>query len=67
MNRFTKLNEKEKSLVEKAGYTIEENKEYSEEDYESCANTISDYIMLHSKNDIPKIQREFSNILTKII
>lgn len=67
MNRFAKLNEKEMSLVKKAGYIIEENKEYLEEDYEKCANVISDYIMNHSKNDIPKIQKEFSSTLRKII
>lgn len=67
MNRFAELNEKEVLLVKKAGYVIEENKEYSEEDYERCANVISDYIMNHSKKDIPKIQKEFSGILSKII
>ena len=67
MNRFAGLNEKEMSLVKKAGYIIEEKNEYSREDYEKFANVISDYIMNHSKNDIPKIQREFSSILRKII
>ena len=67
MNRFAELNEKEIFLVKKAGYIIEENKEYSEEDYERCGNVISDYIMNHSKNDIPKIQKEYSSILRKII
>lgn len=67
MNRFAGLNEKEMSLVKKAGYIIEEKEEYSEEDYERCASTISDYIMNHSKNDIPKIQKEFSSTLSKII
>ena len=37
------------------------------EDYEKCATVISDYIMSHSKNDIPKIENEFRNILSKII
>ena len=54
-------------IEKKAGYIIEEKNEYSDEDYERCANVISDYIMNHSKNDIPKIQREFSSILRKII
>ena len=54
-------------LVKKAGYIIEENKEYIKEDYEKCATVISDYIMSHSKNDIPKIENEFRNILSKII
>ena len=67
MNRFAKLNEKELSLVKKAGYTIEENKEYSKEDYEKCASVISDYIMSHSKNEIPRIDIEFSSVLRKII
>lgn len=67
MNRFAGLNEKEMSLVKKAGYIIEENREYSEEDYERCANVISDYIMNHSKNDIPKIQQQYSSTLRKII
>lgn len=67
MNRFAGLNEQEMALVKKAGYIIEENREYSEEDYERCANVISDYIMNHSKNDIPKIQKEFSSTLRKII
>lgn len=60
-------NEKEIDLVKKAGYIIEENKEYIKEDYEKCATVISDYIMSHSKNDIPKIENEFRNILSKII
>ena len=55
------------SLVKKAGYIIEEKNEYSNEDYERCANVISDYIMNHSKNDIPKIQQQFSSTLRKII
>ena len=67
MNRFAGLNEKEIDLVKKAGYIIEENKEYIKEDYEKCATVISDYIMSHSKNDIPKIENEFRNILSKII
>ena len=67
MNRFAKLNEKEMDLVKKAGYTIEENKEYSKEDYEKCASVISDYIMSHSKNEIPRIDIEFSSVLRKII
>ena len=67
MNKFSELEEKEKTLIKKAGYIVEENKEYSEEDYEKCANVISDYIMNHSKNEIPKITNEFSGILRKII
>lgn len=67
MNRFAKLNEKELSLVKKAGYTIDKNKEYSKEDYERCASVISDYIMSHSKNEIPRIDIEFSSVLRKII
>lgn len=66
MSRFAGLNEKEMSLVKKAGYTIEENKEYSKEDYERCANVISDYIMSHSKNEIPRIENEFSSVLRKM-
>ena len=48
-------------------YTIDENKEYSKEDYERCASVISDYIMSHSKNEIPRIEMEFSSVLRKII
>ena len=55
MNRFAKLNDKEISLIKEAGYSIEEKNEYLEEDYEKCVNIISDYIMNHSKNDIPNI------------
>ena len=66
MNRFKELNEKEKSLVKKAGYMVEENKEYSKEDYEKCANVICDYIMSHSKNEIPKVESKFSKVLSKI-
>ena len=67
MNRFAGLNEKEINLVKKAGYIIEENKEYIKEDYEKCATVISDYIMSHSKNEIPRIDIEFSSVLRKII
>ena len=67
MNRFAGLNEQEMSLVKKAGYIIEDKNEYSKEDYERCANVISDYIMNHSKNDIPKIQQQYSSTLRKII
>ena len=67
MNRFAKLNDKEISLIKEAGYSIEEKNEYLEEDYEKCVNIISDYIMNHSKNDIPNIQNKYSNILRKII
>ena len=61
------LNEKEKALIKKAGYIVRENIDYSEEDYEKCASVICDYIMNHSKNEIPKIENEFSGILRKII
>lgn len=67
MNRFKELNEKERLLVKKAGYIVDENKEYSNEDYEKCANKICDYIMSHSKNEIPKIESEYSSTLRKII
>lgn len=67
MNRFKELNEKERLLVKKAGYIVDENKEYSNEDYEKCVNIICDYIMSHSKNEIPKIESEFSSTLRKII
>ena len=67
MSRFAELNEKEITLVKKAGYVIEKNKDYSKEDYERCANVISDYIMSHSKNEISKIENEFGSILRKII
>jgi len=67
MNRFKELNEKELSLLKETGYIVEENKIYTEEDYEKCATTISDYIMNHSKNDIPEIENKYSEILRKII
>lgn len=67
MNKFEELNEKEIELIKKAGYAIEENKEYSEEDYERCASTISYYIMNHSKNEIPKVQKVYRDVLGKII
>lgn len=67
MNRFKELNEKELALVKEAGYMIELNNEYSDVDYERCANTITDYIMSHSKNEIPKVQNIYNNILSKII
>jgi len=67
MNKFYGLDKREKALIEKAGYIVEEDKEYSEEDYEKCASVICDYIMNHSKNEIPKIENEFSGILRKII
>jgi len=67
MNRFKKLNEEELLKVKKAGYIVDENKEYTKEDYEKCANVICDYIMSHSKNEIPKIENEFSSTLRKII
>lgn len=67
MNKFYGLDKREKALIEKAGYIVEEDKEYSEEDYEKCASVICDYIMNHSKNEIPKIENEFSSVLRKII
>jgi len=67
MNRFKELNEKELILLKEAGYVVEENKEYTDEDCEKCATTISDYIMNHSKNDIPKIESRYNEILRKII
>jgi len=67
MNKFDELDKKEKALIEKAGYIVEENKKYSEEDYERCASVICDFIMSHSKNEIPTIENEFSSILRKII
>lgn len=67
MNKFNGLNEKEIALIKEAGYIIEPNNEYSEDEYEKCATTISDYIMSHSKNDIPKVENKYSDILRKII
>ena len=67
MNRFKELNDNEKSLLKKAGYIVEENRDYSEEDYQKCASVVCDYIMSHSKNEIPKIENEFSSTLRKII
>jgi len=67
MNKFNSLNEKEKALIKKAGYIVRENIDYSEEDYEKCTNVICDYIMSHSKNEIPRIENEFSSTLRKII
>ena len=66
MNRFTKLNENELLLVKEAGYEVENNKEYSEEDYKKCKITIWDYIMSHSKNEIQKVESKFSKVLSKI-
>ena len=41
--------------------------DYNEDEYRRCANTVVEYIMSHSKNEIPKIENEFSVILRKII
>lgn len=67
MNRLTELNEKDLSLLKRAGFIVENDKEYSEEDYEKCASVICENIMSHSKNEIPKIENEFNEILRKII
>ena len=67
MNKFNGLNEKEIALVKEAGYMIKLNNEYSEDDYEKCANTITDYIMSHSKNEIPEVENKYRDILRKII
>lgn len=67
MNRFTNLNEKELSLIKEAGYEVEQNKEYSIEDYNKCESIIGEYIMSHSKNDIPNIENKFRGILGKIV
>lgn len=67
MNKFEGLDKREKALIKKTGYIVEEDREYSEEDYEKCASVICDYIMNHSKNEIPKIENEFSSILRKIV
>lgn len=66
MNRFKGLNEEELLKVKQAGYDVDVNGEYSEEDYKRCVNVIGEYIMSHSKNDIPKIENEFINIVRKI-
>lgn len=67
MNRFKGLNEKELALLKEAGYVVEIHKDYSDVDYERCANIITDYIMSHSKNEIPKVQNIYNNILNKIV
>lgn len=67
MNRFKELNEKELALLQEAGYIVEINKDYSDLDYERCANTITDYIMSHSKNEIPEVENKYRDILRKII
>ena len=66
MNKLYELDKREKELLEEAGYIIED-REYSAEDYEKCANFICDYIMNHSKNEIPKIENKYSSILRKIV
>lgn len=67
MNRFERLNKEQLAMVNETGYIIEDDKEYSEEDYEKCASFICDYIMSHSKNEIPKIESKFNEILRIII
>ena len=67
MNRFERLNKEQLTMINETGYIIEDNKEYSEEDYEKCASFICDYIMSHSKNEIPKIESKFNEILRIII
>ena len=54
-------------MLEQAGYFIKQNIDYNEDEYRRCANTVVEYIMSHSKNEIPKIENEFSVILRKII
>lgn len=66
MNRFKGLNKDELLKVQQAGFLADVNAEYSEEDYKRCVNVIGEYIMSHSKNEIPKIENEFNNILIKI-
>ena len=66
MNRFNGLNEEELLKVKQAGYEVNINEEYSEDDYKRCVNVIGEYIMSHSKKDIPKIENEFINIVRKI-
>lgn len=66
MNRFKGLNKEELLKVQQAGFFADVNEEYSEEDYKRCVNVIGEYIMSHSKNEIPKIENEFNNILIKI-
>lgn len=67
MNRFKLLNKEELALVEEAGYIVEEDREYNEEDYKKCESVIGEYIMSHSKNEIPKIEKMFSNIIQKLV
>ena len=68
MNKFNELTEKEIMMLEQAGYFIKQkNIDYNEDEYRRCANTVVEYIMSHSKNEIPKIENEFSVILRKII
>ena len=67
MNKFNELTEKEIMMLEQAGYFIKQNIDYNEDEYRRCANTFVEYIMSHSKNEIPKIENEFSVILRKII
>ncbi len=67
MNKFNELTEKEIMMLEQAGYFIKQNIDYNEDEYMRCANTVVEYIMSHSKNEIPKIENEFSVILRKII
>lgn len=66
MNRFKGLNKEELLKVQQAGFCVDVNEEYSEEDYKRCMNVIGEYIMSHSKNEIPKIENEFINIVRKI-
>lgn len=66
MNKFKGLNDDELLKVQQAGFFVDVNAEYSEEDYKRCVNVIGEYIMSHSKNEIPKIENEFINIVRKI-
>lgn len=66
MNRFNRLNEEELLKVKQAGYDVDINEEYGEDDYKRCINVIGEYIMSHSKNEIPRIENEFINIVRKI-
>ncbi len=61
MNIYTKLNEKQRKLIEETGNIIE-NREYSEEELKRVQNVLADHIFNKSKNEIGKEMNKFMGI-----
>lgn len=65
MDLYNNFNKQEKQLLADADITIE-NKEYSKDECQNMINSIIDYVMNFSKNEIAFNMNKYDKIIEKL-